>query len=157
MNAIAVDCEYTCPSCKHDLSPSHIRDQFIKGISNTELQTDILAKAETLPTIEAVVKHAQAHESALQDQVALQDPTNEVAAFHGPRRFTGSSNRGNRTPQNEGHKYPCPSCGSNEHVFRERETRCPAWGKTCNYCQKLNHLSKVCRNKRAMLWSLGVG
>ena len=58
LNAIAVDCEYTCPSCKHDLSPSHIRDQFIKGISNTELQTDILAKAETLPPIEAVVKHA---------------------------------------------------------------------------------------------------
>ena len=148
LNAIAVDCEYTCPNCKHDLSPSHIRDQFIKGISNTELQTDILAKAETLPTIETVVKHAQAHESALQDQVALQDPTNEVAAFHGSRRFTGSGNRVNRPSQNEGSRYPCPSCGSTEHSVNERESRCPAWGKTCNYCQKQNHLAKVCRQKQ---------
>lgn len=121
LNAIAVDCEYTCPNCKHDLSSSHIRDQFIKGIGNTDLQTDILAKAETLPTIEAVVKHAQAHESALQDQAALQDPTNEVAAFHGPQRFKGSNNRGNRPSQSEGQKYPCSSCGNTDHRFNEAD------------------------------------
>ena len=106
LNATAIDCEYTCPQCKHDLSPSHVRDQFIKGISNSDLQADILAKAESLTTIEAVVKHAQAHESALQDQVALQEPsTHEVAAFQGrfqrqrptgahrPNRGRGGGNR----------------------------------------------------------------
>ena len=91
LNASAQDCEYTCPKCRHDLSPCHVRDQFIKGLSNANLQTDILAKSSELPEIEDVVKHAQAHEAAIQDQLSLQESTinPEVAAFQG--RYRGGT------------------------------------------------------------------
>ena len=42
LKASARDCEFECPNCKHDLQPSHIRDQFIRGVFNTTLQTELL-------------------------------------------------------------------------------------------------------------------
>ena len=86
LNATSKDCEFTCPNCSHDLSPIHIRDQFIRGISNANLQTDILAKAGTLKTVDDVIKHSQAYEAAIQDQHSLQDSaTSDVAAFQNRR------------------------------------------------------------------------
>ena len=38
----------------------------------------------------------------------------------------------------------CQNCGKN-HPPR----RCPAYGKTCNACNKLNHFAKLCRSKPA--------
>ena len=42
LKASARDCEFECPNCKHNLQPSHIRDQFIRGVFNTTLQTELL-------------------------------------------------------------------------------------------------------------------
>ncbi|XP_033747087.1 uncharacterized protein K02A2.6-like [Pecten maximus] len=36
----------------------------------------------------------------------------------------------------------CDACG-----FRHDEERCPAWGKVCAACGKLNHFAKKCRSK----------
>ena len=45
LRSAAVECSYQCPSetCQFDLSEEHIRDQFIAGLSNSVLQTEILA------------------------------------------------------------------------------------------------------------------
>ena len=48
LKSFAVDCEFTCPSCKVDISEINIKDQFITGINNEILQTDLLAKADVL-------------------------------------------------------------------------------------------------------------
>ena len=45
LKSAAKDCEFTCPNCNTDLQPNHIKDQFIRGLHNDVLQTDILAKA----------------------------------------------------------------------------------------------------------------
>ncbi len=71
LKSSAKDCEFECPSCKHDLSPFHVKDQFIRGLHNTALQTDILAKSASLKTLEDVLKHAEAFESAIHDQSTL--------------------------------------------------------------------------------------
>jgi len=71
LKSSAPDCEFTCPSCKLDLQPNHIRDQFIRSLNNDTLQTDILTKASQLKTLEDVVKHAEAFETALRDQQSL--------------------------------------------------------------------------------------
>ena len=44
------------------------KGQFIQGLHNETLQTDILAKAEYLKCLENIIKHAEAFESALWDQ-----------------------------------------------------------------------------------------
>ena len=52
LRAIAVDCNFTCPSCKHDLSDIYIKDQIIRGIANDTRQADLLAKARMLKSLE---------------------------------------------------------------------------------------------------------
>ena len=58
----------------------NIKDQFIAGIANGVLQTEILARANQLTTLDAIVEHAEAFETAQRDQSTLtggeQDPSN---------------------------------------------------------------------------------
>ena len=72
----AMDCEFSCPNCQHDLLTTHVKDQFIRGVHNDVLQTDILAKANLLKSLDDIVKHAEAFEIAVHDQQALQSNTN---------------------------------------------------------------------------------
>ena len=37
LKSSAPDCEFSCPGCNLDLQPSHIRDQFIRGLHNDTL------------------------------------------------------------------------------------------------------------------------
>ena len=53
-------------SCHYDLVPIKIKDQFNHGL-NTTVQTDIQAKAGHLTTLEEIVKHAEAFETAFRD------------------------------------------------------------------------------------------
>ena len=67
----AVDCEFSCPECQQDISRVNIKDQLIRGLFNETLQTDVLAKASQLKSVEEVVKHAQAWEGAISGPVAI--------------------------------------------------------------------------------------
>jgi len=80
LKSSAKDCEFTCPGCKFDLAPNHVKDQLIRGLQNSTLQTDILAKSESLKTLEDVVKHSEAFEAAIHDQSKLQDPSDVMSA-----------------------------------------------------------------------------
>ena len=73
LKSAARDCEYECPACQKDTSDGHIRDQLIRGLHNSTLQTDILAKWSSLKKLEDIIKHAQAFESAVRDQSNLTD------------------------------------------------------------------------------------
>ena len=70
--SLTVDCEFSCAACKTDNSIINIKDQFIHGLHNKTLHTDILAKATQLKTIHDVVKHAIAFETAVSDQSVTQ-------------------------------------------------------------------------------------
>ena len=83
LKSLAQDCDFSCPKCKHDLSEIYIKDQMIRGLDNETLQTDILAKAESLTSLDTVVKHAEAFEAALRDQAKLSD-VSDVAALGCP-------------------------------------------------------------------------
>ena len=76
----APDCEFACPGCNYDLQSEHIKDQFIRGLFNESLQTDILAKASHLKTLEDIIKHAEAFEAAMRDQQKLQNSSEVMAA-----------------------------------------------------------------------------
>ena len=57
-----------------------MKDQFIKGIFNDSLQTDILAKTNHLKTLDDITNHAEAYETALRDQSKLTDSAEVLAA-----------------------------------------------------------------------------
>ena len=78
LRSTAIDCNFSCPHCDHDLSDTYIKDQFIKGIANDTLQTDLLAKARLLKSLDQNICHAEAFESALRDQTTMND-TSDIA------------------------------------------------------------------------------
>ena len=74
------DCEFTCSNCNFDLQLNHRRDQFIWGLNNDTLQTDIPAKACQIKILEDVVKQAEVFEAALWDEQSLQGSSKVISA-----------------------------------------------------------------------------
>ena len=82
LKSAAIDHEFSCPGCQRDLSPLHVKDQFIRGLFSNTLQTDILAKVSHLQTLEQLIAHAEAFETTLQDQLTLSDTTDPSSISH---------------------------------------------------------------------------
>ena len=80
LRAKAQDCNISCPDCQHDISESYIKDQF-RGFQNEMFQTDRLAKTESLTTLDQIIKHSEAFEAALWDQLQLVDVTDVADAM----------------------------------------------------------------------------
>ena len=151
LRSASKDCDFSCPSCKSDISNCYLKDQFIIGLNNQVLQTDILAKAGTLKDIDSIVKHAEAFESALRDQGKLDKA--EVAAA----KVSTYRNQRNPTKNQHSHReverprsFPtkCAGCGGSHTPPYKREEVCPAWGKKCHQCNRMNHISKVCQQEK---------
>lgn len=157
LKSSATDCEFACPQCTHDLSPVYVKDQLIRGLNNTTLQTDILAKADQLPTLDAVGKHAEAFEGAIRDQsqLALSDDSSvsRLSSYRQQQKQRGK----NTSPSSGTQAHPsaaapqrCSGCGSDRHGIlgtAKRAGNCPAWGKACTKCKRPNHFARVCRQK----------
>ena len=144
------DCEFSCPSCDFDLSENNVRDQFIRGLSNTLIQTDILTKASQLTSLEQVTNHAKSIEAALRDQSSF-DKAKEDHVYGANHRKSSLKkkvrfNNDNSYQQQKSRFKPnvCIGCGSNTHRNNERDQKCPAWGKICGKCGKDNHFSHAC-------------
>ena len=177
LRSAATECEFTCPSCTHDLCELNVKDQFIRGLYNTALQKEILTKANQLVTLDLLTAHAEAFEAALRDQTVIVGASRDSAltnrdSFHTARiqaekpdgvnsmnqhehvdsfrkmnySRTRTQNRGpsQRSPT----ERRCPGCGNTGHAD-QRNTKCPAWGKTCHNCGLQNHFSSVCRKTNA--------
>ena len=148
LKSSAPDREFSCPGCNLDLQPSHIRDQFIRGLHNDTLQTDILAKASQLKTLEEVIKHAEAFEAGLRDQQALQGSSEVMAA----RSSYKNQQQQHQRKIQQGHRpstsKPCSGCGSHTHGQADRQTQCPAWDTACHNCRRLHHFARVCRQPK---------
>ena len=109
LRSAAVECSYQCPNpdCQYDLSETNIRDQFIAGLANSVLQTEILARADQLQTLNTVIAHAEAFETAQRNQNTLNtgsnnnDATNIYAVHqHDGNNPRTNNNRYNRQQQN---------------------------------------------------------
>ena len=77
LRAMATDYYFSCPHCEHDPS---VKNQFIRGIANDTLLTNLRARARVLKSLNQNVCHAEAFELALQDQTAMTD-TSDIATI----------------------------------------------------------------------------
>lgn len=149
----AKDCEFQCPSCQHDLSKIYVRDQFIRGLNNDMLQTDILAKADQLESLEEVVKHSEAFEAAIRDQSMMQEGADiqHIRSEYRKKKLEKDkkeTTHGNGSSSSQ--KKPCSHCGRFGHGAsgaQDRKAKCPAWGRECYKCHQQNHYSRVCKYK----------
>ena len=93
---------------------------------------------------ELVIEKAKAHECNIleyKDHQASHGGANSAPSYNNPllsahalskRRPSGRGNNGHR----------CGKCGKSHE-----RGNCPAYGKTCNKCQGINHFKAVCRSK----------
>ena len=163
LKSAAQDCDFSCPSCKHNLSEVYIKDQMIRGLANETLQTDILAKAESLTTLDSIIKHAEAFESALRDQAKMCDVSDVAVARLSsyakqkraqPARLprVNTYTQLQPTASSSGPRFnrgACAGCGSARHGMpgaNDRASKCPAWGKACATCHRMHHFARVCRS-----------
>ena len=146
LKSLGIDCEFSCPNCNYNLLDNHVKDQLIRGLHNNSIQTDILAKANQLKTLQDVIKHAEAYETALRDQTKIQQSAEaSVAGISEYKR--------NKTAQ-KSNANKCSGCGSNSHGLpgsNDRSSKCPAWGKTCSNCHIPNHYASVCRRPKRQI------
>ena len=143
----AVDCQFECSKCKNDESDARLRDQFIQGLSNSSLQTDILAKANTLKELGDVVNHAKSFDSALRDHVDIQTNNINNDSVLAAR---SSYQRNKQVSYNKNANSGCMHCGGerNHKTHKERAKHCPAFGKKCDNCHKYNHYTHLCLGKK---------
>ena len=104
LKSVAKVCEYSCPSCYVDLQSIHVKDQFIQGSHNETLQTDILAKAKYLKSLEDIIKHFEVLESALRDQAQLHQQSDSASRISAYKKSRSNVSK------------PCAGYGTTNHT-----------------------------------------
>ena len=111
-----------------------------------EIRKFVQESDPTALTYEMVIEKAKAHERNVleyKDHQASHGGANSAPSYNNPllsahalskRRPSGRGNNGQR----------CGKCGKSHE-----RGNCPAYGKTCNRCQGINHFKAVCHSKVA--------
>lgn len=101
----------------------HLTFQLIRGIRSNEIRRKLVSKGNDL-------KFVSAYSCALECEATVQN----TSSFSRPNQQIDSFK-----------KYSeklCHYCGSSH-----QPRKCPAYGKKCSHCQKMNHFAKMCKTK----------
>ena len=137
-------------ACEFDtITPNEIlRDRLIFGIHDTKVRERLLR--ETNLTLMKTDEICRAAESMTEQMRIVGQSNNETTSVHAVRKFSGQKKRmtkeASRSTKNETTKE-CWNCGR-QHGRQPKEL-CPAFGKSCDLCGKLNHFANKCRQKRS--------
>ena len=114
----------------------HNRQTQEKLLQETDISLDnfirIMQSAETVSLSSATINHAPASLAAV---------SKEQATSHRAHQKTASQ----ELPKTKAPRQ-CNGCGQSGHCFKS--STCPALGKKCSHCGKINHFAKVCLQKR---------
>ena len=125
-----------------------LRDRLIFGIRDNKVRERLLRESHL--TLAKTDEICRASESMLAQMKIVGDntgpPVNAItrlgkphAPFKGKRKVSYGDNASSKE---------CGNCGR-KHSFMSKDT-CPAFGKTCVNCGKLNHFTAMCRGKKTM-------
>ena len=139
-----------CPGCDQDVNYTDaiLRDVLTRGLCDPEIQLDLLGDKNQNMTLEQVFQFVEAKESGKRSASKLLDTHGAEAASSSYRR-----NKNNmRVMEKKAEKQElCTYCGKKGHGTRAppqvRKKECPAYGQTCNHCNRMNHFVSVCRGK----------
>ena len=156
LKAQAMLCRFHCigtcgdNGCTPSYAEEMIRSQLIAGLRNSSHQSKVLSEMEILTTLSQLTTRLLTLESTERASSEFQSPhqtTSEVSALRSkqsPRPQNNKNNNNNNKPYNNKN---CAGCGNAFHP-KGRST-CPAYGKTCRNCNKLNHFHTVCRSQKS--------
>ncbi|XP_055506313.1 uncharacterized protein LOC129706229 isoform X2 [Leucoraja erinacea] len=128
--------------CRLDaLTPDQVtRDILVYGLLDVKLRAELLRKPD-LSLDEAL--HASRMAEAVASALSPADHDINFASAAGRRRNAGPPRQRGSPAPGGGSTRRCPNCNFASHQFNI----CPALGKTCNFCRKLNHFSAACRSR----------
>lgn len=132
LKKLAKTCEFL------DQENSLIRDRIIIGICNQGLQEKLIR--ETDITLEKTIAYCRAAELSKQQVQVLNDQS-VVATVKKYNKKVESFNNNTKKGCSE-KEYICKKCG-----YTHEPRQCPAYGKICNKCKKVNHFAIGCRVK----------
>ena len=107
-----------------------IADRIVAGIRSDQIRKRLLEESDR--TLEKVLNISNAF-------AAAQSQVKNIA------QNTANVSKVSFSPTWEANKSSCGYCGDRWHPKAD----CPAAGKTCKSCGKLNHYSKVCRSSKS--------
>ena len=150
-----------------------MQTQLVVGLYNTEHQHKILAAADQCPDFEATYRRLQAIQTADYSEQGLQHgtpqsplPTSLVTDTAPPQSDVMAAQRSayrqqrqqkpahtdpaSRSNRSGGRTALCSWCGDRHRMANTRfqDGTCPAKGKTCGFCHKINHFERACRNRQ---------
>ena len=126
------------PECKYrNDSDELLKDQFIFGIYNKEIQDHLLGEIKETDNSVRALCEARKIESKLAQRkmLGIANPNNLVSVDEVRKKST--SFRGKDT-----HYIDCNYCGCDH-----KKGDCPAFGIECHKCGRKNHFSKMCRSQ----------
>ena len=128
-----------------DQLEERVRDQFVAWLYDAKMRERLLQEADT-STLQHMVQLASTLERSSREGPALgeRQPVNRVNA-RGRRSSTSSS-----TSASTSSSRVCFNCGGDGHL--PKSPQCPAVGKKCRKCGKLDHFAKVCKGKSVTSW-----
>ena len=131
LRILVKDCAYRDPD-------DMVRDRIVFGTNSNKVREKLLNEGDDL-NLEKAVEIAMTFEITqkhLQSMASSLNPNN-IDVIERNQRPNLQHQRDNEVVVN------CRNCG-NKHGRKS----CPAYGKQCNYCKKLNHFANVCMTKK---------
>lgn len=133
LKTMAKNCEYSV------LTDQMIRDRVIFGIVDEKVKGQLLKEDVDKLTLERVLAHCRAAEAT---SIQLKEMTSKdvhALKYRSNAVVKGRPTSRQHIPQKR--TFKCRNCG-NVHGLNE----CPAYGKRCLKCGKMNHFQKMCRS-----------
>lgn len=141
-----------------------LRDRIVCGINDPRIQKNLLATAEDKLDLQKSIDLAQSMELAYEQSKVLQSQTTShnvdslrPSSQYKGQRYSNKPQKGKGArPKDSRNSRPnvststthasssaqCGNCGT-----RHPAHRCPANGKECLNCKKMNHFAKYCRSR----------
>ena len=151
LRAQAAKCKfvYTVGEVIKDVSDELIRDRIVVGVQDETTRSRLLREPKL--TLTSAVEMIRAVEVADEYVQRIKDSkaVDRITASQNKRKFKQKFKQHSTKPQindkSDKNSGDCRKCGK-QHAKND----CPAYGKTCFKCKKLNHYSSMCLNNKAV-------
>ena len=155
----AAVCHFTiqCPNsaCGRDISYQDevIRDIIARGISDSDIQLELLGHQNQHMSLEETISFIEAKEAGKRSAQRLLQSQGVAAARSQYRRAKNPpAPPDQRRPPAATPAGACQYCGQEGHGTKAphsvRATSCPAFGRQCRNCRRRDHFTEVCRQQK---------
>ena len=115
-----------------------MRSRIIAGVNDSKTRRKVLA-GNPPPTLQQTIDICQGNEAAFKNNEQLSQPRRARAVT----QQEGQPTRPGDPRYDASDAETCRKCEWSAH---RPEERCPAKGKECHLCRRLNHFAKMCRS-----------